>query len=169
MSNVIKKTTVTCLVLFVFMFTACSVITSLPEKKPSDFGFVFNYGVGAKNQLDTFNGTYTKDMVTEPAIITSLKLSDQEMNEIYSEMKSIEIQRYPNTFAPKSNGRVTPFETYSIEIIVDGGEKSIYWEDKNGSKSKDAVQLRNLFNKIRKIISEKDKYKKLPKAKAGYA
>lgn len=54
-----------------------------------------------KNQLDTAKGQFTKDMVSEPSITTSLKLSDDEMNTIYSEMKRINILDYPDSFNPK--------------------------------------------------------------------
>lgn len=168
MSKLIKKTELTFLVLLLIIFTACSLNESLPEKKPSDFGFILNYGVGAKNQLDTLNGTYTKDMIVEPEITTILKLSDEDLNRIYSDMRSIDILSYPNTFTFKSNMEQTPFITYSIKIKYDGNEKNIYWADKNGDESEKAVQLRELFNKIRKILSEKAEYKKLPEPKGGY-
>lgn len=169
MDKLIKKTALLCMALFVFMLIACNADNSrLPEKMPSDFNFVLNYGVNAKNQLDTLKGTYTKDMVTETSVTTALKFSDEKMNEIYSSMRKINILNYPDNFSPKSNMRQTPFKTYSIKIIVNGKEKNIYWEDENASNSKDAVQLRDLLNAIHKIVSGKEEYKKLPKPKAGY-
>ena len=41
----------------------------------SDFNFIFKYGVSGRNTLDTFKGTYTKDMVLDPAITIELTLS----------------------------------------------------------------------------------------------
>jgi hypothetical protein len=154
-----------------FSLTGCSLPNSesqLPSSMPKDFNFVFNYGVGAKNQLDTSKGQYTKDMVIEPSITASLKLTNEEMNKIYEEMKKISILTYPDTFSPKTNAMRTPFDTYSIKIIADGREKNIFWKDQYVAESKEAVQLRELFNKIREIIINKDEFKKLPAAKGGY-
>lgn len=160
------------LALLAFMLTACSESKTknnqLPEKKPSDFYFVLNYGINAKNQLDTQKGTYTKDMVTAPSVTTALKLSDKEVNEIYTSMRNINILSYPDNFNPKSNMGQKPFLTYSIKIIVNGKEKNIYWNDEFISSSKEAVNLRALFKRIHEIISSKEEYKKLPAPQGGY-
>lgn len=161
-----------CLLLIVFSLIGCNSTTTknqLMTSKPKDFNFVFNYGVNAKNQLDTIKGQYTKDMVTEPSITTDLKLSDDEMNTIYSEMKKINILIYPESFNPKSYTQQTPFDTYSIKIISDGKEKNISWKDENVSDAKDAVQLRGLFKKIQEIIINKEEFKKLPEPKSNYS
>ena len=159
------------LFLIAFSLVGCnSSVTKnqLPEAKPKDFNFVFNYGVNAKNQLNTIKGQYTKDMVTEPSVTTDLILSDEEMNSIYLEMRKINILAYFESFNPKSNQRQTPFQTYSIKIVIDGKEKNIDWKDENVSKSKDSIKLRALFEKIKAIIIQKEDYKKLPPAKGGY-
>ena len=59
----------------------------------------------------------------------------------------------------------TPFQTYSIKIVIDGKEKNIYWKDENVSKTKEAIRLRELFKKIEEIIINKEEYKKLPASK----
>ncbi len=162
---------VMCLFLVVFTFVGCnstSTKNQLPESKPKDFNFVFNYGINAKNQLDTIKGQFTKDMVSEASITTNIKLSDDEINTIYLEMKKINILDYPDRFNPKSNTTQTPFDTYSIKIIIDGKEKSIYWKDENVSETKEAIQLRKLFKKIQEIIVNKEEFKKLPEPKNQY-
>lgn len=166
-----KKATYLCLFLITFSLVGCnttSIKNQFPASKSKDFKFVFNYGVNAKNQLDTIKGQYTKDMVTEPSITTDLKLSDEEMNTIYSEMKKINILNYPENFKPKSNTLQTPFDTYCIKIIVDGREKNISWKDENASDDKDAIQLRELFKKIQVILINKEEFKKLPEPKSYY-
>lgn len=119
MINSLKKAMFLCLFLVVFSLIGCkstSTENQLPNGKPLDFNFVFNYSVNAKNQIDTIKGQYTKDMVIDPPVTTNLILSDKEMNTIYLEMKNIEILNYPESFNPKSNVIRTPFQTYSIKI-----------------------------------------------------
>ncbi|MDP4142908.1 MAG: hypothetical protein Q8936_00290 [Bacillota bacterium] len=176
MKRLPNKLLLVCSILLLFTLIGCSektpsntvVNSQLPEKKPSDFNFVLNYGVNAKNQLDTIKGTYTKDLVAAPSVTTPLKLSEKEMNEIYSRMKDINIISYPENFYPKSNMFKTPYDTYSIKIIANGKEKTINWKDESVSDSKEAVQLRGLFIKIHSIVSEKEEYKKLPRQTGGY-
>lgn len=166
-----KKVIYLCLLLTSFLFVGCNSKVSkdqLPESKPRDFNFVFNYGVNSKNELDTSKSQFTKDMVTKPPVIINLNLTDEEMNTIYSEMKKINILGYPDKFTPKSDKEQKPFYTYSIKISVDGKEKTIYWEDENISDSKEAIQLRSLFKQIQEIVVNKDEYKKLPDSLEGY-
>lgn len=166
-----KKAMYFCVFLIAFSFAGCNSTADknqMPVSKPMDFNFVFNYGVGARNQLDTIKGKFTKDMIIDPSITTDLKLSEDEMNTIYSEMKRINILGYPENFKPKNNVYRTPHSTYFIKIIADGKEKSLSWEDENVSEAKEAVQLRNLFEKIQEMIVNKEEFKKLPEAKGGY-
>ncbi len=160
-----------CFFLIIFSVTGCASTSNenkLPNSKPADFNFILNYGINAKNQLNTIEGTYTKDMVLEASITTDLILSDEEMDIIYLTMKDINILNYPESFTPKSNTMATPFQTYSIKIYYDGKEKSIYWKDENISKAKEATQLRALFERIKEFIYNKEEYKKLPQPKSGY-
>lgn len=177
MRELTNKIAEICLILFVVMLAGCSFIkqsnskqvdTNLPDNKPSDFNFVLIYGINSGNELDTIKGTYTKDMIGAPAVTTNLKLSEEEMNEIYLKMKDINILSYPEKFYPEGDVVHTPFETYSIKVVYSGMEKNIHWDDKNSSDSKEAVQLRNIFKRIHQIVSEKEEYKKLPKPKGGY-
>ena len=171
MTNPFKNIMLLCLLLIVFSLVGCnSVVTKnqLPNAKPKDFNFIFNYGVDAKNQLNTIKGQYTKDMIPEPSITTDLILSEEDMNSIYLEMWKINILNYSESFNPESNQRQTPYQTYSIKIVIDGKEKNIDWKDENISQSEDAIKLRELFEIIKEIISQKEEYKKLPPAKGGY-
>lgn len=160
-----------CILLTVIILSGCNLTSAehtLPSTKPKDFNFVFSYGVGSKNKLDTIKAQYTKDMVTEPSVSTNLKLSDEDMDTIYSEIRAINILDYPDYFKPKNNVMQTPYYTYNFKLIADGMEKNISWEDENVSESKEAVQLRKLFKKIQETIESKEEYKKLPEAKGGY-
>ena len=63
-------------ILVIFVMTGFLILCQKDNQiqKPDDFNFIFMYGVGGKNEIDTFKGTYTKDMVTEPSITIDFKL-----------------------------------------------------------------------------------------------
>lgn len=171
MVNLSKKIMFLYLFLIIFSSVGCNstnIKNKLPDAKPKDFNFVFNYGVNAKNQLNTIRGQYIKDMIIEPSITTDLMLSDEEMNSIYSDMRKINILSYPDNFNPKGNMAQMPFQIYSIKIVIDDKEKNIFWKDENVSETKEAIELRELFKKIQEIIASKEEYKKLPPVKGGY-
>lgn len=133
----------------------------------NNFDFKIGFDVDAKNVIDTFNDTFTKDLVPGSAI-TNLVFTDEEMKSIYEEMKKIDILKYPDTFDPESNICMTPYCTYNIKVQIDGRIKEIYWNDEKSSQVPEAIALRNLIVHIRDIIYSKDEYKKMPEVKGVY-
>ncbi len=77
---VYQKTTPTPVPTVTLTPTTAVTLTSTPTQTfdGTDFNIIFRYGVGAKNELDTFNGTYTWDMVVDPSITVNLSLSNKE-------------------------------------------------------------------------------------------
>jgi len=138
-------------------------------RKGNDFNFIFNFGVGAKNEIDTKSKRFTKDMIMDPSILTDLTLTADQMNTIYAQMKDIDIMKYPEVYDPQSNSVISPVMTYTIRIQIDGKEKNITWEDKHSAKTEDAIQLRDLFQMIMKMITDKAEFKALPESRGGYA
>ncbi|MBE4909824.1 hypothetical protein IMZ08_17455 [Bacillus luteolus] len=59
--------------------------------KPEDFEFSLTYGTYGKQKIDTFNDLVIKDLVIDGVIEANIKLSKEDMNKIYEEMRSINI------------------------------------------------------------------------------
>lgn len=156
--------------------TGCgSGVKSAETAPPEDFNFILKYGVGAKNVLDTFAGTFTKDLVNARTVTTRLTLTPEEMAAVYAEMRRLNIFAYPEEFAPRQNGLyITPHPTYYLKVQMDGKVKEIYWEDITGEQNlsaqpQEAVQLRNLIDKIVRMIEAKEEFKQLPQPEGVYA
>ena len=142
----------------------------LPETMPADFGFVLAFGFGARNVLDTFAGTFTKDLIEDPPATTELRLSPEELARLYRRMAEIKIEDYPRDFRPPYTGEGygSGYSTYRLRLRADGRELAISWEDMNSSTAPEATALRQLFRDIRLMIEAREEYKKLPPAKGGY-
>lgn len=143
---------------------------------PSDFGFVLRYGVGARNIVDTYKGTYQKDLVSAGTAKTKLTFTPEEMKQIYDKMLKIDIMSYPESFAPPYDDHfkpdmvqvVEPHMTYDLHVTFAGQTRNITWNDTNASKQKKAEELRDLYRYIDELVRHKDAYYKLPKAVGGY-
>ncbi len=138
-----------------------------------NFNFIFKYGVGAKNVLDTFKGEYTKDMVLGPSVTVPLSLSEDEMDRIYQKMVEIDFFNYPERFSVvvppgELTGMVTPFSSYYFKAEYHSQIKELWWEDEITNKDEKADKLRELINLIRGIVESKDEYKKLPEPRSAY-
>jgi len=147
--------------------------TAPPPPSPSNFNLIFKYGVGAKNELNTSQGTYTKDMVMDPSITVNLPLSKEELDRIYHKMDEIDFFGYPDQFSVsvspgESVGMLTPYCSYYFRVEYDSKVKELWWEDNIINQDKKAEKLRELITLIRDIIESKEEYKQLPPPKGGY-
>jgi len=144
-----------------------------PPPSPSNFNLIFKYGVGAKNELNTSQGTYTKDMIMDPSITVNLSLSKEELDRIYQKMIEINFFGYPDEFSVfvppgQSVGMLTPYCSYYFRVEYDSKVKELRWEDNIINEDKKAEKLRELINLIRDIIESKEEYKQLPSPRGGY-
>jgi hypothetical protein len=153
----------------------CEWSETLPESRPSDFNLIFKYGYGSinKNVLNTFNGTYTWDMVVDPPITIDFSLSDEDMDSIYQKMVEIDFFCYPDEFKIPlpENGIVTistPYNGYYFRVECNSRVKELRWDDEIRNKNEDAGILRTLIRLIRDIIESKEEYKNLPPPRGAY-
>jgi|GEM_PF-57599 len=144
----------------------------VPESTEKDFNFILKYGISARNEIDTFNGTITKDLIAAGSTTIDLDLTAAELSAIEKQMREINILNYPEKFEPDPSCYVTPNITYYLIINMDGKTKKIQWEDYNcygeWLESVEATQMRSVFKNIIMTIEQKEEYKKLPQAVGGY-
>ena len=135
--------------------------------RPSNFGFICEYGIFPGNTLNTFDGTLTnKVMITGDSIATvKIRLSNQQLDSIYAKMIDIDVFNYPNRFSPDTSRAIAlPSPIYIIRIKAGEVEKEIHWISGFQSNKKEAKQLDELFDLIQKMVARDPNYAKLPKA-----
>jgi hypothetical protein len=145
----------------------------LPTTQPTSFNFDFRYGVGAKNELDTFEKTYTRDMIVDPSVKIKMELTDGEMVEIYQKMMEINFFDYPDKFsvtvpAGESFGMETPCSSYYFKAAYKSTIKEVSWDDCITYKDQGADKLRELIRYIENVIESKEEYKRLPTPRGSY-
>ena len=142
----------------------------------SNFNLIFRYGIMAGNTLNTFEGTYTKDMVRDPSITVPLALTEEEMDRIYQKMVEIDFFNYPDNFSISvppgvPTGLRTPYPSYYFRVEYNSTTKELWWDDEIVCKDfqdEKADQLRELIELIRDIIESKEEYKELPEPRSAY-
>ena len=140
-----------------------SLSHNTPAGGPTNFNLVFKYGVGAKNELNTFEQTYTRDMVKDPPVTIKFKLSDSDLagiNQKISDLKLFDISQPTD-----GNMMVTPCSGYSLKVQIGSDEKEMSWSNCRG-KINDKLQQFTEY--IISIIESKEDYKKLPTPRGGY-
>jgi hypothetical protein len=138
-----------------------------------DLSLLFKYGVGAKNVLDTAEGTFTRDMIVDPAKKVSLRLTREELHRISAKMDEIDFWSYPDVleFETPADGvvtMVTPYTSYYFRAVRSGTVKELSWDDRYSDQTARATMLRYLFALIRGTVESKAEYKALPEPRGGY-
>jgi hypothetical protein len=129
--------------------------------------FIFKYGVHEQNILNTFDKTFTKDMIVDKNITTKLELSTsdlQNISKMITELNLFNIK--PNIVS--NTGVImtsTPCFGYYLKTDIDSVQKEISWNDCN-AEIKD--EYKKFTDYVIKIIESKEEYKKLPEVKGGY-
>jgi hypothetical protein len=154
---------------------ACTPSTSAAHLPYPDqnFAFSFEYGSCNRDILDTFNSTFTKDMIVDPAVTIPFKLSDLQTIEIYKKMVEVGFFEYPDNFSipiPKNGtvGIVTPAMRYQITVRNGDLTKTLLWVDEIIDPTmSEAENLRSLFWLIINMIQNSEEYKQLPEPRAA--
>jgi len=135
-----------------------------PTGGPSNFNLIFKYGVGAKNELNTFDQTYTRDMVLDPPVTINFKLSDNELAGIYQKINDLKLF---DKNKEKTDGNMfrTPCDSHYLKVQIDSTQKDLSWDNCRGEISDKFQQFTDY---IIQIIETEDEYKNLPTPKGGY-
>lgn len=143
---------------------------TMPETMPEDFNFSVSFGYGEinKNEINTYEGTVTKDFIANGSVTASVTLGPEEKHEIYNRMREINVMGTQDLIPSQQNCTKTPFNVDEWRITVDGNLKIINWSDKHCETTSDAIQLLALREYIMQIVEQKEAYRSLPVAEGGY-
>jgi hypothetical protein len=157
------------LIFCVFLLASCNSLhegSKLPEEIPDDFNFVLNYGYEARNIIDTFENSYTKNMILNDDQTIEMILSDEEMNLIYDEMKEADILNSAENATDSSCAK--PHEVNKLKLTLNGKDYEREWITSYCDNTPDN-KLKNFIAFVhQEIIMAKEEYKALPEPSGGY-
>ena len=137
----------------------------------NEFKLKFSYGIGSNNVLNTFEDTYTKDLIADGTITIPFKLTENELSQIYDKMCEIGFFDYPDTFNgtnSESTLEIDPFYTYIFKVRHGNSEKHLHWDDCCMDIDPRLEKLGELGDLIKEIIESRMEYKQLPETRGGY-
>ena len=126
----------------------------------------FRFGVTARNELNTFDGTFTKDLIYDGTIKTRLILTQQELTQIKTKLLDIGFFDYPSSFQSQSN--VSPRDDYHLKVQIGSVIKEVSWYSDSDLDSKTKADLDQLYQLLYNMIVQKLEYKLLQPASGGY-
>lgn len=162
-----------CLLLILLMGGCGQVVSapSMPHEMPDDFAFSIQFGVDKKNEINTYDGTVTKDLIADGTITTDISLTSEEMNTVYERMREVNILEEKEFVPEPIFGEVCvqePHEDDEWKITMNGETITISIDGTYCEPTKDAEQLIQIRDNVFTMIKEKDEYKALPDSTGGY-
>ena len=141
------------------------------EADPQFLKVHFYYGFG--NELNTFEKTYTKDLVQDGYITVSFWLTEAEQESIRNKFHVVDFFSFPDTLMYQIGSdsimvRIEPDPGWQfLRVAEENREKIVYWRYPFPKENEFVSRLAELKNLIIDIIESKPKYKALPVPRGG--
>ncbi|MNI49466.1 hypothetical protein D3C73_1040780 [compost metagenome] len=141
---------------------------NMPEQMPEDFAFSVRYGITAKNEINTFKGTVTKDLISKGSATAKLRLTDAERSKIYRQMREMNVVDGMELEIADKSCRQIPYDEEYWIIRVNSEQKALNWSGEYCQTTPDARKLQQLRDQIVKLVQSKPEYQALPESVGGY-
>jgi hypothetical protein len=128
---------------------------------------VFKFGTGARNELDTFQGTFTKDLCIDGTVTTRMVLSEAELEQVRQKIVEAEFFSCPETF-PLKETLTAPDYSYYMMVQDGNNTKEVTWSNNSEIDSSTQNKLDNLTDFLINLISEKPECQRLPQPNGAY-
>ncbi len=173
---------ITCLVIFAILLPITYLaiqqnskldnIGALQGEQSDGFNFQLNFNTLGRYQIDTYKGTFTKDLVMDGIKTIEFKIPDNVKKDIYNHMMDIDIMSFPDTLKVEGMG-VKPSCDYKLTVTIKGKTKTIVWKeglypDMTTNLPNNNADFLKLVKYISDYIYSTDEYKNMPKANGGY-
>ncbi len=96
-SSTQKETLMRTSLLFIIALALMSCSDKGVSPLEIDFNILMKYGVGRRNELNTFQNTYTKDLVLDGTLTVPLVLSESDLNAIEAKLEQIDFSAIQKT------------------------------------------------------------------------
>jgi hypothetical protein len=163
--------------MYIFLLSLISVIIFFsceesPVESENQFVQIF-FKDSFKDELNTFENTYQKDLVFDGVKKIDFWLTTEEQNSILEKAYEINYFSMPDTFAYVSHDSISVYifpnpGEQILRIKYQSKDKTTIWTYpmvENDSRFTDLLELREY---IRLIIEAKEEYKKLPPVRGVY-
>ena len=151
-----------------FIFLSCNDSIIQPEEQFVQIYFKYDF----KNELNTFENTYQKDLILDGVIKVPFWLTAEEQNKILNKANEVNFFSLPDTFKYSSGDTIVIIEPNPGEQILrikfEGKDKTttwIFYISENDPQFNDLIELKKY---IISIIESKPEYKRLPPRRGGY-
>lgn len=152
------------------IFIGCS--KTITEPDPQLLKIHLYYGFG--NELNTFEQTYTKDLVLDGYLTVDFWLTEAEQESIRNKLYVVNFFNFPDTLIYKIGSdsimiRIEPDPGWQFLCVADENrDKIIYWRYPLPEGNEFVPRLVELKNMIITVIEGKPEYQAMPPSRGGH-
>jgi hypothetical protein len=156
-----------CFVIFFFLLSGCGTSTDV-EKIHDEQLVKIHLQFGFVDELNTFEGTFTKDLVEDGSITVEFWLPKEDQESIIELAQELSFNSLPDTIPALPGVLITPNPSPdSLRIKFEDMDKTVVWSYPNDSENTDYKKVIELSEHIMSIVKESETYKLLPEARGG--
>jgi hypothetical protein len=144
---------------------------TITEPDPQLLKIHYYYGFG--NQLNTFEQTYTKDLVLDGYITVDFWLTEAEQESIRNKLQVVNFFSFPDTLIYQIGSdsimvSISPDPGWQfLQVADENRDKIVYWRYPFPEGNEFVARLVELKNLIIDIIEAKSEYQALPPPRGG--
>lgn len=152
---------------FLTSLSGCDRGVESPKPDEQFVKLLFRYGFG--DTLDTFKGTYTKDLILDGSITVPFWLTKAEQDSVLTQLEQADFFNLPDTIPSLQGVVVQPDPGLQLlRVQLEGRIKTVVWFSPIDQELKAGQRILRLFKSIETIIQAKPEYKTLPPTRGGY-
>ena len=156
-----------CFTIFFFLLSGCGTPTDV-EKIHDEQLVKIHLQFGFVDDLNTFEGTFTKDLVEDGSITVEFWLSKEDQGSIKKLAEELSFFSIPNTIPAMPGVIIRPDPSPdSLRIKFEDLDKKVVWSYPNDPENTNYEKMIELSNHIMSIVKKSEIYKSLPEARGG--
>ncbi len=137
---------------------------------PSDTQSVkvlFKYGF--RDQVDTFNGTLTKDLILNGTTTVAFSFTSAQQDSVIRALERSDFFHLPDTLFPVPGVAISPNPGVQVlRVQCEGRTKTLVWNDVLDASDPRTEKVLRLWGALEGIVRSTDTYRSLPPASGGY-
>lgn len=154
-----------CFAIFFFLLSGCSTTTDV-EKTHDEQSVKIHLQYGFVDELNTFEGTFTKDLVMDGSITVEFWLSKKDQESIRELAEEVSFFSIPNTILAMPGVGMDPNPSPDmLRIKFEEIVNTVEWSYPKDPENANFDKVIELSEHIMSIVKKSEIYKSLPEAR----
>ncbi len=156
-----------CFEIFFFLLTGCTTTTDVEQSHDEQFVEI-HLQYGFVDELNTFEGTFTKDLVMDGSITVEFWLSKEDQESIKEFAEELSFFSIPNSIPAMPEVGMDPNPSPDmLRIKIEDMDNTVVWFYPNDPENTNFDKVIELAEHVMSFVKESETYKSLPEARGG--